>query len=245
MSDDVFAVTDSESVLDTLVGEGKKFSSVEELAKGKAQSDEHISTVEQENADLKTQLEELQKGTASKQTIEDLIKAVEDSKAGQQSSDGERPMSTEELQEAVRSIVETDKTADTKAANRAIGNELVLKRVDGNVEAARALVTERAAALGMSPSKLAELSEESPSAFASLIDPTASAAISGHTASLDGIRTDVLGDTGPILEVEGFKTKAWFDAKRKEVGHVKYLNDGAVQRELVRSINGLGERFDN
>ena len=154
-------------------------------------------------------------------------------------------MSTEELQEAVRSIVETDKTADTKAANRAIGNELVLKRVDGNVEAARALVTERAAALGMSPSKLAELSEESPSAFASLIDPTASAAISGHTASLDGIRTDVLGDTGPVLEVEGFKTKAWFDAKRKEVGHVKYLNDGAVQRELVRSINGLGERFDN
>jgi len=153
-------------------------------------------------------------------------------------------MSTEELQEAIRSVVKTDATADTKAANRAIGNKLVLEKVEGNVEAARALVTERATQLGMTPAALAELSEESPSAFAALIDPEASTASSGRIAQLDG-KNNVFDSSGPVLEVDGFKTKAWFDAQKKEIGHVKYLNDQSIQMELVRSMNGLGERFNN
>ena len=245
MTDDVFAKDQGESVLDTLVGEGKKFDSVEALAKGKAQSDEHIKTVEQENAELKTKLEEMNARDGTQHTMEDLINAVKEAQAKTQGSEEGKTMSTEELQEAIRSVVESDKTAETKAYNRAKGNELVLGKVDGNVEAARALVTERAAALGMSPAKLAELSEESPSAFASLIDPSAGTANPAHVTQLDGIRTDTLGNDTPVQEMDGFKTKAWFDAKRKEVGVTKYLNDQTIMRELTKSMNGLGERFNN
>ena len=93
--------------------------------------------------------------------------------------------------------------------------------------------------------RLAELSEDSPTAFAALIDPAGGTASSGNPSILPHVKTDALGGDTPVLEVDGFKTKAWFDAKKKEVGHVKYLNDQSIQRELARSVNGLGERFNN
>lgn len=235
---------DQTSVLDSLVGKDKKFESVEALAEGKAKSDEHITKIEQENADLKEKLEAQLADAGKGQSIEELMAAIKEIQT-KQGSEGAKTMSTEELQEVVRSVLQDDKATDTKEANRAKGNELVLKKTDGNVEAARALVAERATALGLTPAKLAELSETSPTAFAALIDQPDSTASSGQTSVLPSVRTDVLDSQAPVLETDGFKTKAWFDAKKKEVGHVKYLNDQSIQAELARSMNGLGERFNN
>jgi hypothetical protein len=246
MSDDVFAADQGgESALEALVGEGKKFADAEALAKGKAESDNHIATIEQENATLKAQLEEYAKSGDATSTAKELLAAIKDAQSKPQGSEGDRPMSTEELQEVIKSGVVEVRTAETKASNRAKGNELVLKRVDGNVEAAREFVTERAKELGMTPEALGELSETSPEAFATLIGKDDSTASSGQTSILPGVRTDVLDSQAPVTEVDGFKTKAWFDAKRKEIGHVKFINDGNIQRELTRSMNGLGERFNN
>jgi len=228
-----------DGVLDTLVGEGKKFDNVEALAQGKVKADEHISTIEQENAELKDKLEKAGAGS----NINDLIAAVKEAQASKEGSEDGKTMSAEELEQTIRSVTESDKQAATKASNRAEGNALVLKKMEGNVEAARTLVAERAAALGMSTAKLAELSETSPEAFAALIDPDGSTASSGSPTQLPGHRTDVLDLGTTVMEIDGFKTKAWFDAKKKEVGHVKYLNDQSIQVELTRSMNGLGERF--
>lgn len=243
MSDDVFASDQAgESVLDALVGEGKKFSDVEALAAGKQAADQHIQSIETENAELKQQLEDAQKAGNLGELVETLKSALAENKEG---SDGAQTMSTEDLTEVIRSVVKGDESANTKAANRQKGNELVLGMTDGNVEAARALVAERAAKLGMSPQKLAELSEDSPSAFASLMNPDSSTASSGSPTALPGARNDVLDTNAPVLELDGFKTKAWFDERKKEMGHVKYLNDQSIQVELTRSMNGLGERFNN
>jgi len=245
MPDDVFSSDQTtESVLDTLVGEGKKFGSVEELAQGKAKSDEHITTIETENATLKEQVETLTAGKAKGDNMSEILEAIKAASA-KEGSEGGQTMSQEELEQLVRKVVTGDNEADTKAANRAIGNTLVLKLTDGNVEAARLLVTERATALGMSPAALAALSESSPDAFASLITPDKSTASSGSTSVLEGMNTNALNQNSDPQEVDGFKTKAWFTAKRLEVGHVKYLNDQVIQRELSRSMNGLGERFNN
>jgi hypothetical protein len=247
MSTDVFAGDKpAVSVLDTLVGEGKKFDNVEALAQGKAKSDEHIVTLEQENADLKSKLDSTTTTEETTATIQDLIEAVKTTQApNPEGSEGAKTMSAEELEEIVRTIVSGDKDADTKALNRRAGNELVLKQVDGNVEAARAFVADRATALGMSPAALAELSETSPTAFAALVVPSESTASSGSLSQLPSINTDALLGETRAMEIDGFKTKAWFDAKKKEVGHVKYINDQSIQVELTRSMNGLGERFSN
>lgn len=230
-----------DGVLDTLVGEGKKFDNVEALAQGKIKADEHISTIEQENAALKEQLEK----SGDTPNVKDLIAAVKEAQATKEGSGSDKTMSTEELEQTIRSVTENDRQAETRASNRAKGNALVLKKAEGNVEAARALVAERAEALGMTTAKLAELSETSPEAFAALLDPSGTIASSGSLSQLPSLRTDVLDASTPVMEIDGYKTKAWFDSQRKEKGHVKYINDSAIQTELSRSINYLGERFNN
>jgi hypothetical protein len=245
MVDDVFAGDQTgKGVFDTLVGDGKKFDNAEALAAGKLKADEHISTIEQENATLKEQLA-ADGSTKEKETkMSDLLDAIKEANA-KEGSEGGQTMSTEELEQLVRKVVAGDRGIETKDSNRAKGNELVLKLVDGNVEAARQLVTERGTALGMSPEAMRDLSEQSPSAFAALISPDKSTASSGDLSILPSVNTDVLNGNAAPLEVDGFKTKAWFNAKKTEVGHVKYLNDQSIQRELTRSMNGLGERFNN
>ncbi len=242
MTQDVFTEDKlGDSVLDTLVGEGKKFDNVEALAQGKIKADEHISTIEQENAALK---EELQK-SGDTTSVKDLIAAVKEAQATKDSSEGGKTMSAEELEQTIRSVTKDDRQAETRASNRAKGNALVLKKAEGNVEAARALVAERAEALDMTTAKLAELSETSPEAFAALLDPSGSTASSGSLSQLPGQRTDVLDASDTIMEIDGYKTKAWFDGQRKKMGHVKYINDPTIQKDLARSINNLGERFNN
>ena len=51
------AQLDTNSFLDQLVGEGKKFANIEDLAKGKLNSDEHIDKLENENQRLRQELD--------------------------------------------------------------------------------------------------------------------------------------------------------------------------------------------
>lgn len=248
MAEDVFAGDQtSVSVLDTLVGEGKKFDNVEALAQGKAKSDVHIATIEQENAALKEQLARNTSDDDKATQVKELLAAVKaQAEKKDEGSEGDKTMSQEELTDIVKDIYQDEKSAETKAANRARGNALVLGKVEGNVEAARILVAERAQAVGMTVQALAELSESSPDAFATLVgvgDSTASS--NGSLQQLPHQSIDALNQQGPVLEVDGFKTKAWFDVQRKELGAGKYVNSPAIQNELVRSMNGLGERFNN
>lgn len=245
MADDVFSGDESTvTVLDELVGEDRKFKTVEDLAKGKKAADDHIAKVERENAEMKAKLEELMKSGNQAEVLSDLVDKIKNTET--KGSEGETTKhSQEELIEIVKSVMKEDKEHDTRATNRQKGNELVLKIADGNVEAARALVAERAQELGMSPAKLAELSETSPSAFAALIGgDKGTATQSQSTSALPKHNTEGM-DTSRPMELDGFKTKAWFDAKRKEMGHVKYINDQQIQREFAKSMNGLGERFNN
>lgn len=233
-----------ENLLDALVGEGRKFKTVEELAKGKLNADNHIESIEQENAKLKLQNAELQQAQAKADSVTDLLEAVRNQ--SKESSEGAATMTSEELAQMVKTVMKDEKSAETKAFNRSQGNSLVLKLADGNVDTARLLVAEKAEALGMTPQALATLSESSPSAFAELmstIKPNPKS--DGSTNNLPGKRTEYLDGNTRQLEIDGFKTKAWFDGQKKEMGHVKYIQSPQIQSELRKSISGLGDRFNN
>lgn len=247
MSSDVFATQTSdstESVLDALVGEGKKFDTAEELAKGKLASDNHIAQIEAENASLKAQLEADNKVREQGASVQELLDTVKANQAN--SSEQGQTMSNEELATMVKTVMSDEKSAETKATNRSQGNELVLKLAEGSVDTARHLVAQRAEALGMTPAALASVSESSPAAFAELMAGAKSTTqATGSPQALPGqMNTDVYG-TSRQLEIDGFKTKAWFDGQKKEMGHVKYVQSPIINKELRRSINGLGERFNN
>jgi len=241
MSNDIFTGDkpgEGASALEALVGEGKKFADADALAKGKIASDEHIKTLEEENAALK----EAGKPADDGKTIADLIETI---KASQQTEpkEGDKPMTDAELQAKVRAIISGDSAEATASTNRELGNSLVLDKVGGDVEVAKAYIAERATALGTTPEALGSLSEQSPKAFAKLMELDASKAPKS-TTSLPGINTQTQLLPNVVLEVEGHKTKAHYDNLRKEMGVKKWLNDTSLQASMARDATALGEKFN-
>jgi len=241
MADDIFATSekDTSTALEQLVGDGKKFATVEDLAKGKLAGDAHISTLEAEAAAKPKGNEE-----PVQQNVADLIKAVKEAAANTKEGDSEetKPMSTEDLQELIKSAILGEKETSTKDSNRAKGNALVLSKANGDVAVAKAMVAERATAVGMTPTSLAELSESSPAAFAKLMEID-SKTQAPSTGGLPNAQGNVL-DSGAVLEVEGHKTKSYYEAKRKEMGNKDYMYDSKLQTEMQKAAIALGSRFN-
>lgn len=238
MSTDLFGKPAEESTstaLEQLVGEGKKFATIEDLAKGKLTSDEHITKLESEAAANVKEPEQ--------PNVAELIKAVKDAAANTKEGETEetKPMSTEDLQELIKSVLDGENAASTKDANRAKGNALVLAKANGDVDVAKSMIAERATAVGMTPTSLAELSENSPEAFAKLMEID-SKTQAPNTATLPNAANALPG--GPVLEVDGHKTSSYFEAKRKEMGNLKYIHDKALQAEIGRASQALGARFN-
>jgi len=229
------------SALEELVGDGKKFADNEALAVGKKESDNFIEQLKEEKQQALDALEEAKKGAGEGATIADLLKEL---RAAQQTEDKDnQPMSDEDFQEKVRSIVKGEEADATRTANREKGNALVLQKLDGNVEAAKTYVAERATALGTTPAKLRELSEESPELFAKAMELDTSTAPTG-TAQLPNVNTNNLQPTVPE-EVDGHKTKAYYDRMKKDMGTRKYLDDHKLQNAKMADAIALGERFSN
>lgn len=245
MPNDVFTPTGDNdgSVLDALVGQGKKFADSEALAKGKQEADVFIEQLKEEKRIALEELEKVSKEKGTEYTIADLVKAVKDSSAGTGNEGEGTPAQTpEDLQELIKNVMTGEKAQATADANRSMGNELVLQKVGGNVEAAAALVAERAKSLGLTPSKLAELSEQSPDAFAKVMGLDTNNVAPQGTAGLPNTNTNFQSG-GAVMEIDGHKTKAWFDAQRKEMGTRKYLNNNQLQNQLMKASLALGPRF--
>lgn len=246
MADDVFTTDDQISkpndagVLEALVGPGKKFESVEALAKGKQEADDFIEQLKLEKAQLSEGLSAKESEENKQATIAELIKTVKE--ANESSTGGDnQPMTPEQLQELVRSVMKDEKTADKAVSNRERGNKLVLDKMEGDVEAAKAYVADRAQKLGMTPAQLAELSESSPDAFSELMDVKPNAT-QPNVSGLPNLNSQAT-DQGEVLQVDGTPTKAHFDKLKKEMGLAKYVNDTKLQLQYLRASQKLGERF--
>ena len=251
MSDDVFSQTTgagndeaaTRSPLVELVGEGKKFQTVEELAKGKLEADRFIEQLQSENKAVREQMAELESKKMKAATVSDLIDTV--NKANSQAeAEGKPPISEEDLRKTVGEIMEGRLAEQTKAENRARANKAVLDRVQGDVEAAKSYIAEKAKELNISVDNLQTLSEESPSAFLKLIEaaPTSgSQSVSGLHSTVNNARLD---SSVPQMEVDGHRTKAYYTKLKAELGPAKYWNDVSIHKQYMKDATALGDRFN-
>ena len=227
--------------LDELVGEDKKFKTLEDLAKGKQQADAFIEKLKEENKQIMEELEKLQRNEGETAKVSDLIQAVKG--AAQQDSESNNQMTDEDLSERVKEILKGETAKVTAERNRAKGNELVLQKVGGDVEAARVFIAERAKELGVTPARLAELSEVSPAAFAKLVDSEPSISSRGKVPLQDK-NPQAFKHSNSIESIEGRHTKAYYDRMRKEMGTVKYLQNRKLQKQYLDDALYLGDRFN-
>lgn len=245
MSDDVFTDEgDSASALEELVGEGKKFVDYEALAKGKLEADNFIETLKREKQLVEEELARFKGTDSAKATVADLLKELQKANQTPTEEGGDHPMSDEDFQEKVKAILRGEKESDNRKSNRELAHQLVLDKVGGDREVADAYVAERARQLGITKKQLGELSEESPQAFAKLMELD-STKTSKPTTSLPGVRTGTLENKSQrVLEIDGHKTKAHYDKLRKDMGVREWVNDSNLQTQMAKDMRALGERFN-
>jgi len=243
-STDQGAEKGNESILETLVGSGKKFATVEDLARGKKEADDFIEQLKSEKAQLLEGTTKLESDVNRAATIAELIEAVKGvNQRSEESGNNQAVITPEQLQELIKSTLQGEKTADIAKSNREQGNKLVLQKMKGDAEAARAYVAERASKLGMTTKELGVLSEKSPSAFAELMEIKQTTAMPNITDLPH--KNSLYQDNGTVYEVDGTPTKAWFDKQKKDLGLSKYLGDNKLQLKYLRAAQQLGERFFN
>lgn len=249
MSDDVFAQTegvegtskDGDNPLAALVGQGRKFESVEDLAKGKLEADKFIEQLKGELQQTREQMAALEEVATKKETVSDLIKAVK--QANKVDESGNQPISEDTLKEMVDSIMDNRYEKQTRLANYQQANQSVLDKFSGDVEAARAYMAERAKQLGISTERLRSLGEESPSAFRQLMEVqsrTGSQSVTGIPES----HVERGGNPARQEIIDGHRTKAYYDRLKKDMGLAKYWNDPKVQGQYYKDAMALGDRFN-
>ena len=253
MSDDVFAQTGAaesegtESTVTTsplvdLVGEDKKFKTLDDLAKGKLESDKFIEQLQVELKTVREQMAELEDAASKKATVSDLVDAVKNANKKVE-TEGNQPISEENLKKLVTDIMEGQTEAQTRASNFKQANQSVLDKFNGDVEAARTYTAERAKQLGISVEKLRSLGEESPSAFRTLMDVKPSTGSQSVTALQESVVERGANPQRPMV-IDGHRTKAYYDNLKKELGPSKYWNDTKIQGAYSKDAMALGDRFN-
>lgn len=149
--------------LSKLVGEDKKFKSVEDLARGKLESD---LLIEELKVKLARKEEEAAKESSAKSKLDDILQKLEQNK-NPNSGDNTNPVLDEDkiakIVQAQMTNAEKRRTAEQNIdTTNAKLNEIYGDKAKERVEA-------KAKELGISMAKLKEISSESPSAFYSMI----------------------------------------------------------------------------
>ena len=221
-----------ESLVQELVGDGKKYKDLEELAKSRIAADQHIEKLEQE-------MKELRENLGQQHTIKDVMDAFKTTQRTD-SNESVTPLDDESLQQKITQMIEEREAERTRRANRSEAEKLVQSKTDSDP---REFVENKAKSLGLSPDQLWRLSEDSPLGFANLVGLGSSKPQTGSANSLPHQSGSLDLSAGPVLELDGHKTKAFFDAQRRELGNKKFLNDRKMQLQMIRSREALGDKF--
>lgn len=209
-----------------LVGEGKKFKTVEDLAKGKLESDAFIEQLKTEQAALRKQLEELDKKAKEGATLKELMDKL--AKPNSNGESGTPPaLNQDEMKKLVLNTVEQREKELARVTNRAQANDTLLQKFSGDAAKASAYLDARAKDLGLSKEALGELSETSPSAFAQLLGLQLQGNQSRVTTDLKSVNTEAF-----VPSTTGTKDANYYlDLKKKDR---KVFWSPSVQQELFK-----------
>lgn len=228
----------SPSVVDDLVGEGRKFNDVEALAKGKLEADKFIEQMKQENAALKADLErqayqlgvtEHLKEKASAPTAE--LSDPNNNIGGTADVANTKPSSSEaDIESLVEQTLRKREQESVAKSNIALV-ESELEKAYGTEAAAT--VQQKASELGLPMAELQSMAAKSPAAFMQLMGkpaPRSNPLVQGS------IRTE-----GSTMQASSERDFGYYQRLRKENSSLYYKP--STQRAMMADADRLGDNF--
>ena len=221
------------NVLETLVGEGKKFSDVEALARGKAEADLYIEQLKaelQKTQTVDTKLDELMTRLAEQEKYKSA-EAQGQSSAVPQGQNSGTPDTTpsfkpEDVEALVKQTLEQEQGNRTKAQNL----NMVESTMHQNFgDRAGDVVSTKARELGMSTQELQAMAETTPKAFLALVGIQEQAPQSNQT-QMRGFNSDAIS-AAQGAKANGKIEKGWshFKEMRKKDPNGYYRSMGEMQ----------------
>lgn len=235
MTDSIFkdeqqpqVTTPSSDTLTNLVGEGKKFKTVEDLAKGKLEADQFIETLKQELADLRQE-------SATRARLEEIVdnltsarRAEENYQEAPNHRPNESPSQPQVTPDAIQHLIDQTITRreqqQTATQNRQVVKEK-LKEVFGSDYVSK--LESRREELGLSQSDMDSLAARSPTAFLALVAPNQGRSNTPVSPPRSSVRSEALTHQNPTAQPG---TWAYYEAL-KQSDPKKYWSP-AVQGQL-------------
>lgn len=233
--------------LQELVGEGKKFKSIDDLAKSKVEADRFIDKLKSENDALRKLVKDSERTTHMTSAIERLLASVtksEDESSNQPAAPSPAPVTTPDVTakaisaEDVVKIVHAVEEQRRMAANeqQALGN---LSKKYG--DKADEVLASRAAELGMDKGMLVDMARRNPKAFSRLIGEDSQTNVTGANVSPRNSAAVI----GNIPGNSNVRNAAYYENLKKTMGVKKFILDRSLQVQMHNDMVALGERWDS
>lgn len=221
----------NQSAVEALVGEGKKFKTLEDLAKGKLESDKYIEELTAKVTSLEASTAEQDHAKSLLEKIEEMGKAQESTPPAQQveSNKEDATLSSEdELKRLVAEELERKSKETIAERNRAAADAAMRAKFG---DKAQEQLKSVASNMGLSVEFLKSTAETSPDAFAKLV-------------GLDAVKTNT--SSAPVTETRsegmstttGTKDWAYYTKMRKE--NPTAYRSPAIQAEIIAELEKQG-----
>ncbi len=221
---DDLTMDDSVDYVEQLVGDGKKFKDVKELAKGKAEADRYIEL-------LKSRLDEAQKEVNTRTSLDSFLKEIKNKDTNPppvsppQVVDPKPGLDDSELEKKLEELIARREATRSTQTNLEKVQSVLSEQFGAD---AKVVINKKAKELGMSLSELESLAAKSPSAFYRLVDvqeqPRGQVGFSAPRSQINS----------QTQQVHGIKNKAYFD-KLKQTDPKKY-NNPQTTVEMIKAM---------
>lgn len=212
-------------VLSELVGEGKKFKTVDDLAKGKLESDMFIDQLKKEVAELR---KELEAGLGLKDVMSEIEKVR--NQPAPREADTPASLDPNELSKLVEDTMTELENKKTLAANIKEADRMIVEKFNGDRQKSREFLENKAKELGVGVNWLAEMAAKNPKAvmnFLGLENKLPGSSPMERTVNTDA--KDFAPHGGPQRG-----TKEYYDAIRKENKSLYF--SPKVQQEIFEAV---------
>lgn len=245
--------TEVENPLEVLVGEGKKFSTPEELAKGKLEADRFIEQLQSEAAEMRNVIEQNETDRNSK--IDRLLESLNAPKADntQHSKDVPEMNTTPQVPENTQGSDATDAKVDIESTiDKLLSQRDAQRSKQQNIESvttkmnelygdrSAAMVKQTADQMGVTTEWLEYVAGENPKAFFKLVGAEDK---KGAQQSLATQQSNTNFEGQPSSN-ETVRDQAWWNTQRKTQGNSWFFKP-KTQQAYWEDAKSLGSRFLN
>lgn len=226
--------------LEALVGDSKKFKTVEDLAKGKLESDAFILKLQEETQTLRSLLEQTEVNKTRETLLQEILQTMNDNTnpGTIQTNDTTTTTSNQPPQQlSLEDIVKVIEQREEQRQELNNFNQAMDKVKEVYGDRSDEFVENRAKELSVSVDELKAMAKKSPKAFLTMVGVAAG---KQQAAPLSGVNSQaVLGSQ----QSSGTRNKAYYDKLQAEMGGWKFATNRNLQIQLHKDMQALGDAW--